>query len=309
MALTLQTQLTFVEVDWDIRPLRDSSDDVYRFMEDADVELPKGVMAMATRCYSPSCTGDSRCYAPRCPYKTSPASFLPQPIVQESTLPGQVNRQTIIRQAIQSEIQYEADLTSLETLFMRKLHEVIPFYRLEGFINDVFGNVIELRETSRRVIDNFASRQNQHAVGDIFLEAATDFRLIYPDYTGNVPAAELLIKKELEENPQFRLLNEQVVRENDRRRDIKYLVARPADQLQRYPAVIEAILNATDADDPDRDFLQEALSSIQSLSAISQLKVFHGSRGRGAAGKKQWFDLVPEDQRQDIPKKEQKRQM
>ena len=100
-----------------------------------------------------------------------------------------------------------------------------------------------------------------------------------------------------------------MVRENDRRRDIKYLVTRPSTQLQRYPAVLEAILNATEEDDPDRDFLVEALSSIQNLSAISQLKLFHASNGRGPAGKMQWFDLVPESQRNLMDKKEQKRQM
>ena len=99
------------------------------------------------------------------------------------------------------------------------------------------------------------------------------------------------------------------MRENDRRRDIKYLVTRPSTQLQRYPAVIEAILNATASDDPDQDFLVEALSSIQNLSAISQLKLFHASKGRGPAGKLQWFDLVPEEQRNLMDKKEQKRQM
>lgn len=99
------------------------------------------------------------------------------------------------------------------------------------------------------------------------------------------------------------------MREHDRRRDIKYLITRPSTQLQRYPAVLEAILNATDEDDPDRDFLVEALSSIQNLSAISQLKLFHASKGRGPAGKMQWFDLVPEEQRNAIEKKEQKRQM
>jgi len=102
---------------------------------------------------------------------------------------------------------------------------------------------------------------------------------------------------------------QRVVRENDRRREIKYLIARPSTQLQRYPAVLEAILNATEPNDPDRDFLVEALSSIQNLSAISQLKLFHASKGRGPVGKMQWFDLVPEEQRNLIDKKEQKRQM
>lgn len=99
------------------------------------------------------------------------------------------------------------------------------------------------------------------------------------------------------------------MRETDRRRDIKYLVTRPSTQLQRYPAVIEAILNSTEEDDPDRDFLVEALATIQNLTAMSQLKHFHASKGRGPAGKLEWQDLVPEEQRKSIDKKEQKRQM
>ena len=71
--------------------------------------------------------------------------------------------------------------------------------------------------------------------------------------------------------------------------------------------MLEAILNATEKDDPDRDFLVEALSSIQNLSAISKLKLFHASKGRGI--KMQWFEIVPEEERKLIDKKEQKRQM
>lgn len=341
MAQSLQNQLWFVEVDWDIKPLRDSSDDVFRFMGELEGmagdaltgELPKGLMTMATRCYSPSCSGDSRCYAPRCPYRTPPATFLttrpPSPVPERQQRddwtdaidprllrdlsPQQLNRQTIIRQAIQAEVQYEADLTAMYN-FVLGLREanVIPFWRLETFITEVFGNAMEIRESCRRVIDHFSIRQREQAplirtVGDIFLEAATEFRLVYPEYTGNVPAAEEAVKKELEDNAEFRLFNERVVRENDRRRDIKYLIARPANQLQRYPAVIEAILNATDSGDPDRDFLTEALTSIQSLSAITQLRVIHATKGKG--NKREWFDLVSEDERNAMPKKEQKRQM
>jgi hypothetical protein len=73
--------------------------------------------------------------------------------------------------------------------------------------------------------------------------------------------------------------------------------------------VIDAILQCTGPDEVDREFLGEALSSIQSLSTISQLKLFQASRGRGPAGKLQWYDLVSEEQRLSMDKKEQKRQM
>ncbi|WVF70262.1 hypothetical protein IAT40_005051 [Kwoniella sp. CBS 6097] len=349
-ALSLQNQLWFVEVDWDIKPLRDSSDDVFRFMGEMEgmgsggdaltTELPKGLMTMATRCYSPSCTDDNRCYSPRCPYKTNPNTFLEKvdttalptpssvrhgdwkedvdPMILRELDSKQMARQNVIRQALSSEVAYEADLTAMEKLFIEGLRNAdLPVirdeYRREQFIHEVFNNALELREACRRLIEEFAIRMREQPVilfvGDLFLQAATEFRNIYPEYTGRLPQAEAALTKEMDENPDFRLFVERVIRENDRRRDIKYLITRPSTQLQRYPAVLEGILNATDADDPDRDFLYQALQSIQNLSSLSQLKLFHASKGRGPAGKLQWFDLVPEEQRAGMEKKEQKRQM
>ncbi|WVQ97641.1 hypothetical protein IAU59_004755 [Kwoniella sp. CBS 9459] len=349
-ALSLQNQLWFVEVDWDIKPLRDSSDDVFRFMGEMEgmgsggdaltTELPKGLMTMATRCYSPSCTGDNRCYSPRCPNKTNPNTFLEKidttalptpssvrhgdwkedvdPMILRDLDSKQMARQNVIRQALSSELAYDADLTAMEKLFIEGLRNANPpvirdEYRREQFIHEVFNNALELREACRRLIEEFAIRMREQPVilfvGDLFLQAATEFRNIYPEYTGRLPQAEATLTKEMDENPDFRLFVERVIRENDRRRDIKYLITRPSTQLQRYPAVLEGILNATDADDPDRDFLYQALQSIQNLSSLSQLKLFHASKGRGPAGKLQWYDLVPEEQRAGIEKKEQKRQM
>lgn len=100
-----------------------------------------------------------------------------------------------------------------------------------------------------------------------------------------------------------------VARQTDRRRDIKHLIARPSAQLRQYPAFLEGILNASADDDPDREFLVEAMHAVRNLSIISQLKGFHASKGRGPAGKLQWHDLVPENERALIDKNEQKRQM
>ncbi|KIR59038.1 hypothetical protein I314_05022 [Cryptococcus bacillisporus CA1873] len=351
LAQSLQNQLWFVEVDWDIKPLRDSSDDVFRFMGEMEgiasgadaltTELPKGLMTMATRCYSPSCTGDKRCYSPRCPYKTSPHTFLPteesiiplptpvsvrhddwkediDPLMLRDLLPRAITRQDVIRQALSSELAYEADLSIMEDLFITHLRladpPIIPDPRHRAeFIHEVFHNAHELREASKRLIEEFTIRQREQPiiqfVGDLFLQAATEFRNIYPEYTGSLPQAEATLSKELEENTEFRLYTERVVRENDRRRDIRHLITRPSAQLQRYPALLEGILNVTEPDDPDREFLSQALHSIQSISSLSQLKLFHASKGRGPASKLEWFDLVSEEERKTIPKKEQKRQM
>lgn len=210
--------------------------------EGLTTELPSGLMTMATRCYSPSCTNDAGCYSPRCPFRTNPDSFLGKKETPQTTKPAaaqegewtahvdplilrnlsdqQYARQNIIRQAIQSEVQYEGDLTAIEKLFIDGLRRanpplIKPRQRLEEFIVEVFDNVLELHEACRRLIDNFAIRERESAqrplilsVGDIFLEAATEFRNMYPQYTGHLPQAESMLKKELDENSDFRLFCE-----------------------------------------------------------------------------------------------------
>ena len=204
-------------------------------------ELPSGLMTMATRCYSPSCPQDSCCYSPRCPYKQSPESFLQvhtahavaehssgaqrvdrgdwtemvDPRVLRSLPEDQYHRQTIIRQAIQQEDQYTADLTALEELYITGLRKadppIIPRYRLEKFITEVFSNEAEIHEACGRLLDHFTIRERESAqpplifsVGDIFLQAAADFRNIYPEYTGNLPHAENVLRQEMEDNADFR---------------------------------------------------------------------------------------------------------
>jgi hypothetical protein len=236
-----------VEVDWDVKPMRDSSEDVFRFMGEMEgmgadggsTELPSGFVTMAAKCYSASCQGDGKCYSPRCPSRTGAASFLVRsdttptqtpvrsqgdwtsevdPTVIGSMSETQMNRQQVIRQAILAEEQYESDLSAMEKLFIAPLRMadppiIRPPRRLEEFIQDLFCNALELRRVCRRLIENFGIRQREQypliqTVGDIFLEAAADFRGIYPEYTGNMPLAEKVLKEEMEGNADFRLFVE-----------------------------------------------------------------------------------------------------
>jgi hypothetical protein len=45
-------------------------------------------------------------------------------------------------------------------------------------------------------------------IGDIFLNAATEFRLAYPTYIGNLADAEKKLKEEIENNGEFRVFLE-----------------------------------------------------------------------------------------------------
>jgi hypothetical protein len=337
-----------VEVDWETKPIRDSADVVFKFMDEVDTIneplIPSGVLTMATKCYSPSCPGDRRCYAPRCPWKTPPGSWLinnleedigssralmsqgekdwtqdVDPILLAELTPQQRRRQTDIREAVLEEERYEADLAALETVFITPLLTaqppiVEPYPRLEALVKGLFGNIVDIRRASRRLLDNYSIRLREQfplieTVGDILLEAATDFRSLYPDYMDNLTTADELLTKTLAESPQFSDWYDRVSRQGSHRWDLRYLLKRPSSYLTKYPSVIEKILESTLPTDPDLSFLTEALSSIRNISYLAQLKLFHASRGRGAAANLQYHEIVSPEVYQKMEKKEQQRQM
>jgi hypothetical protein len=105
-------------------------------------------------------------------------------------------------------------LTCAGQLFITPLRQanppVIARDALEGFVDDVFANILDLRECNRRLLEALKVRQREQnpviqRVGDVFLGAATEFRLAYPHYVGHLPLAEKRMKDELESNPEFRV--------------------------------------------------------------------------------------------------------
>lgn len=86
---------------------------------------------------------------------------------------------------------------------------VIRPIEVDEFIEEVFGNILDLRECNRRLLEVLYVRQREQApiiqgIGDIFLDAATEFRLAYPIYVGHLPVAEKKVKEESERNAEFR---------------------------------------------------------------------------------------------------------
>ena len=101
----------------------------------------------------------------------------------------------------------------LPQLFIRPLRNanppVIRPSEIDEFIDEVFGNVLDLRECNRRLLEMIYVRQREQApviqgIGDIFLEAATEFRLAYPIYVGHLPVAEKRMKDEMDKNAEFK---------------------------------------------------------------------------------------------------------
>jgi hypothetical protein len=80
-------------------------------------------------------------------------------------------------------------------------------------VDSVFGNVLDLRECNKRLLENMYVRQREQGliiqrIGDIFLTAAAEFRLAYPAYVGHLPVAEKRLKDEVEANHSFKVFLE-----------------------------------------------------------------------------------------------------
>jgi len=136
-----------------------------------------------------------------------------QLLVSDST----VGCLSVIHKIIGKEEQYLQDLDTIETVFLRPLRAanpaVVPPERLECFIDEVFGNVLDLRECNRRLSEVMRVRQREQGhviqgIGDVFLSAAAEFGFAYPIYVGHQPIAEKRVKDEAEANPAFRLFME-----------------------------------------------------------------------------------------------------
>ncbi|KDR80795.1 hypothetical protein GALMADRAFT_60733 [Galerina marginata CBS 339.88] len=352
VARSLQSQLFFYEVEWGGSVLQDGVEDVYMFLDDQEggsdavperEELPTGVITMLTRCYAPSCGEGIPCYSYTCPRKglftvEPQVTHVESPIVAKdeewaksiddaviSSLPqSEINRQTIIHKLITREKQYLQDLDLVESVFIKPLRAanppVLDPQHLEDFIDDVFGNILDLRECNRRLLEVMNVRQREEGpiilrIGDIFLQAATEFRFAYPAYIGHYPVSEKRLKDEAESNAVFRLFLEQCSREQSSRStgesprlDLKHFLNRPSEHLQKYPVLLEAVYNETAAENPDAEFLVEAIVAIKHLQSVAQLRTFQAAMGKGAPGKWEWHDIVSPDVREHFTKQEAKRQ-
>ncbi|TFK71429.1 hypothetical protein BDN72DRAFT_837648 [Pluteus cervinus] len=350
MARSLQNQLFFYEVEWGARVLQDNVEDVYMFLDELEgpsdgppeqQELPTGVTTSLTHCYSTNCGDGLPCYSPRCPrrgdsFQQNPSNTEAATIVHREEWSQKVHpeflsglseteksRQTIIHKLISKEEQYLEDLDMIESTFIKPLRAANPpvmsASRLDDFIDDVFGNILDLRDSNKRLLEEMYIRQREQApviqrIGDIFLNIATEFRENYPIYVGHHPLAEKQLREELESNAEFRLFIEkctrrQVIRQGESVRiDLRQALSRPGEHLNKYPVLLEAILGETAPGNPDSEFLSAAISALKNLQTVAQLRTFQSAMGRGAAGRWEWHDIMSPDERHFIKDEESKRQ-
>ena len=89
---------------------------------------------------------------------------------------------------------------------------------------------------------------------------------------------------------------------------MKHFLSRPSEHLHKYPVLLEAICNETADGNPDVEFLKEAIAAIKKLQTVAQLYTFQSAMNKGPSAKLEWYNLVAEEVRKAMPKKEAKRQ-
>lgn len=126
-------------------------------------------------------------------------------------------RNSVIQKLIAREKQYLLDLDRVESDFIKPLRTanppVLPIDYVEDFIDEVFGDILNIRECSRRLLEVMYVHQREEGpiilrIGGILLEAATEFSFTYPTYIGHYPFAGKRLKEEMEANSNFRLFLE-----------------------------------------------------------------------------------------------------
>ncbi|KAF9517876.1 hypothetical protein BS47DRAFT_1429505 [Hydnum rufescens UP504] len=315
VARSLKDQLFFYEVEWGDCVLSDGVEDVFMFLDEHEAdggglpereELPTGVILPLTKCYASTCgDDDTPCYLYSCPRRARGWADGIDPSVLKALSTSEINRQTVIAKTINQEAQYVKDLDLIDSLFVKPLRRapepIIAPEELDSFIDVVFGNILDLRETNRRLLEVMFVRQREQGpfiqwLGDIFLTAAAEFRVVYPLYVGNLPLARNASRTKLKAIHNFGQL------------ELKHFITRPSEHLQRYPVLLEAIRAETSDDNPDAEYLLEASEAIRKLSTVAQLRTFQSSMTRSQSSRQEWHDLVPADMQDAIPKAEKKRQ-
>ena len=90
--------------------------------------------------------------------------------------------------------------------------------------------------------------------------------------------------------------------------DLWHFLKRPPERLQKYPPLLKAILDETARNNPDADYLSEAIGAIKNLHDMAQLRTFQSAMGRGPTGSWQWQDVLSTDLRRSFTSDEIRRQ-
>ncbi|KAF8757531.1 hypothetical protein RHS01_03367 [Rhizoctonia solani] len=309
VARSLQNQLFFYEVEWGGQALNDGVEDVYMFLDDqggaSDNDSSEKNFPQAGYQAGAALGRQLSAQESRPSEKETTVEWVDSvdPEVVRNLPESERRRQEVIWQVVKKEEQYVQDLDTIVEIFIRPLREArssIVQGDVNQFIDTVFGNILDIRECNRRLLEVMRVRQREQQpviqqIGDVFLTAAAEFRIVYPLYIGQLPIAEKMVKDESESNADFRSFLEGGV------------TALLAASYEIY-TILETILHDTEKENADAEYLAEAMASIQNLSFGRTAATFQSAMCRGNSAKLEWHNLVSAEVRDGMSKQEIKRQ-
>ncbi|KAJ8072495.1 hypothetical protein PM082_016054 [Marasmius tenuissimus] len=195
---------------------------------------------------------------------------------------SEVQRQSVIFEILKSEREYVADLEAVQDVFITPLKTasppIIPPAKLNGFINEVFGNFGQILSHHQRMLGALFDRQrDQHpliqSLADIVLDSTlkTDYRSSYEVYIKHYPLAESHHRREAKANASYRSFLQSAA--NDRRirkRDLITFLSRPVTRLPRLNLLLEQTLKLTDSEHPDKETLPIILNILSDTIKSTQ---------------------------------------
>lgn len=192
--------------------------------------------------------------------------------------------QNNLHEIVQTEDGYMDQLTVLQKLYRDGLAgaepAVLPPKRLKGFLRDVFGKVDAVRLANEQfLLPQLRYRQIEQGpwikgVSDIFRQWIRKARVAYIEYAGAFPAANLLMRAEIEQNISFRGFVDRV--RNDKL-SLKlgwdtYLKA-PITRLQRYTLLLATVHKNMKTESNEKDKLQTAIEEIKAVTLECDARV------------------------------------
>ncbi|OZJ06270.1 hypothetical protein BZG36_00791 [Bifiguratus adelaidae] len=198
----------------------------------------------------------------------------------DETPKNEVARQEAINELIFGEDNYVMDLETLDQIFAKGFwaEDCIEASRKEAFLREVFYNYLDILEVNRALLKDLKARQKEATfvdrIGDVFNAHASNMIDPYKKYVPHFEQSDLLVKAEKARNVAFaESLKAKEKLPQAKRQPIRSFLIFPVTRMQRYSLLLEAILKKTPAGHPDEKELQDAITTVKTLSSrVDQLK-------------------------------------
>jgi len=259
-----------------------------------------GVFTLLTECYSPTCTRDQLCYSIACPRRLEQQARLnlkPQSVLKradsrlslhnddekeqklwintvsketaDTVSEKEQKRQEVICELIYTERDFVKDLEYLRDFWIKPLRgsNIIPENRREKFIRSVFGLILDVHAVNVKLAEALTKRQQQapivRQVGDIMLEHIPKFEP-FIRYGAQQVYSKYEFEREKSVNPAFAKFVDETERlKESRKLELNGYLTKPTTRLARYPLLLDAVLKATDENNPDKENLPKARTLVR----------------------------------------------